>query len=138
MRINNNNNNNNNNKTPLFKLGGYRLIAALIQPFILYGQKVNGYYLGIMKQFQKKIITKKTIHCRPGSWYFSHHNTPPHKTLAVNEFLSNKQVPVVHLQCSRDVPPCSYEDETHDKRNMYDDIEAIKVVASKVIESTQK
>lgn len=112
--------------------------------FVPYGQTVNGeYYLGVMERLWKRILRIRPEYREPGSWHLLHDNAPPHKTIAVREFLAKKQVPVIqHPPYSPDLSPCDYflfpKMKCAMKGTMYDDIEAIKTAVTRVVEAIEK
>ncbi|CAK9803903.1 Mariner Mos1 transposase [Anthophora plagiata] len=87
-----------------FKLG------IILGEFVPQGENVNGeYYLGVMERLWKRIVRVRPEYRMPASWFLLHDNAPSHKTVAVGEFLAQKQVCVLqHPPYSPDLSPCDY------------------------------
>ena len=78
--------------------------------FVPEGQTVNGsFYLSVLERLWKRICRVRPEYWAPGSWFLLHNNAPVHRAVAVQEFLAQKQVWVLHhLPYSPYLSPCDY------------------------------
>ena len=112
--------------------------------FVPEGETVTGkYYLGVMERLCRRIVRIRPEYREPGSWYLLHDNAPPHKTVAVREFLAKKQGYVIqHPPYSPDLSSCDYflfpKMKMAMKGTFYDDVEAIQAAVTRVIEAIPK
>jgi len=74
------------------------------------GQTVTGsFYLSVLERLWKRIRHVRPECSAPGSWFLLHDNAPVHRAVAVQEFLTRKQVCVLnHPPYSPDLSPCDY------------------------------
>ena len=71
----------------------------------------------------------------PGRWFLLHDNVPVHRAVAVQEFLAQKQVCVLHhLPYSPDLSPCDYflfpKLKLPLKRRLFEDVQDIKAAVT--------
>ena len=78
--------------------------------FVPEGQTVTGsFYLSVLVRLWKRICRVRPEYSAPGSWFLLHDNAPVHRAVAVQEFLAQKQVCVLHHPpYSPDLTPCDY------------------------------
>jgi len=78
--------------------------------FVPEGQTVTGSsYLSVLERLWKRICCVRPKYSAPGSWFLLHDNAPVHWAVAVQEFLAQKQVCVLHHSpYSPDLSPCDY------------------------------
>jgi len=78
--------------------------------FVPVGQTATGgFYLSVLEHLWKRICHVQPEYSAPGSWFLLHNNAPVHQAVAVQEFLAEKQVCMLHpLPYSPDLSPCDY------------------------------
>jgi len=78
--------------------------------FVPEGQTVTGnFYLSVLESLSKRIRRVQLQYSAPGSWFLLHDSAPVHRAVAVQEFLTRKQVCVLHHPLySPDLSPCDY------------------------------
>ena len=104
-------------KVPLQKSKGKKMLVCFYDSkgiihheFVPEGQSVTGsFYLRVLEYLWKRIRCVRPEYSAPGRWSLLHNNAPVHRTVAVQEFLAQKQVCVLHhLPYSPDLSPCDY------------------------------
>ena len=66
-------------------------------------------FIWVLECLWKRIRYVRPEYSAPGSWFLFHNNAPVHRAVAVQEFLAQKQVCVLHhLPYSPDLSPCDY------------------------------
>jgi transposase len=88
----------------------YDIMGIIHHKVVPEGQSVTGsFYLSVLEGLWKRIRCVWREYLAPGSSFLLHDNAPVHRTVAVQEFLAQKQVCMLnHPPYSPDLSPCDY------------------------------
>jgi len=112
--------------------------------FVPEGQTVIGsFYLSILERLWKRIHRVWPEYSAPGSWFLLHGNAPVHRAVAVQEFLTRKQVCVLHHPpYSPDLSPCDYflflKLKLPLKWRLFEDVQDIQAAVTSILRAIQQ
>ena len=65
------------------------------QAFVLPGQTINGHFYVQVLQWLRKAVWRKRHDKWQGEWFLHHNNALSHTSLVVQQFLTEKSIPVI-------------------------------------------
>jgi len=91
--------------------------------------------LSVLERLWKRIRRVWPDYSAPGSWFLLHNNAPVHQAVAIQEFLAQKQVCVLHHPpYSSDLSPCDYflfpKLKLPLKGHLFEDVQDIKAAVT--------